>query len=144
MKSTRLATIFSLLLIGLTNIVSAQETQKPLTDAEMTQKLVGTWKANSKSPSGILSANGTYTIFSDGRFETTGTIVNNAGTKVTSLTFKGEWQVQAGVYIETVRKTSNSALMPVGRVSRHKIIQVDEKQWIYIHKGKTVTQERLE
>jgi hypothetical protein len=144
MKNTHLVTALSLFLIGLCNILSAQETQKPLSDAEMRQKIVGTWQLNSKSALGTLSAKGTYTIFTNGTFETKGTIVNNAGKKVATLNYEGEWQIQAGVFVETITKTSDPMLAPVGKVARDKIIKVDDKQRIYKREnGKTVTQERV-
>jgi hypothetical protein len=144
MKKAHLVMALSLFLIGLGNMLSAQEPQKAPSDAALRQKVVGTWQLNRKSALGTLSVQGTYTIFSNGRFETKGTIVNNAGKKVATLSYEGEWQIQAGVFIETVTKTSHPILARVGTVARDKIIKVDDKQWIFkTEKGKTVTQERV-
>ena len=127
MMTIRLLSIFSLLAFSLTETKSAGNPQTPPSDADIRQKVVGTWTVGMQSAGGI-SIKGTVTIASDGGFVSSMTIVGHDSKQ--EVSYEGTWQVKGGALIETVTK-SDSKMTPVGVVTRDRIISVDEYQLVY-------------
>ena len=105
MRTIRLLSIFSLLAISLTEVKLVGNPQTPPSDAEIRQKVVGTWTVDMQSPGGI-SVKGTVTIASDGSFVSNMTIVGHDSKQ--EVSYEGTWQVKDGALIETVTKSDSS------------------------------------
>jgi hypothetical protein len=131
--------ISSLIAMSATNIQSAVESQGPLSDTGIRQKIVGTWIVDSHSPSGS-SMKGTVIILSDGSLVAKVTIIRKNSEE--DFEYEGTWQVKDGFLIETVTR-SHSRLAVKGHVTRDKIIRLDTHELAYqTETGRIVTRKR--
>lgn len=119
----RVITIFalSLLLIGCSQ-------KQPLTDAEISNKIVGVWKVNETAPSGVTSS-GTVSVFKDG--SVTCDVKYVRGTRDLLMSYTASWRVENGFLIEAIKTTSNSNLLAVGFVTRDKVLSLDEQTFVF-------------
>lgn len=132
-------TVFCLLAIGLTFVRPAFASHEQLTDDGIRQKVVGTWIVDRQSSNG-LSIEGTVKILSDGSFVSKATLI--LGEKKQEDGYEGTWQVMSGYLIETITKTS-SKIHRVGKITRDKIIHVDNSELSYLtESGDVVTRKR--
>jgi hypothetical protein len=137
-KSKTLLLISSLLIINLPNAWSASEIQKSQTDDEIRQNIVGSWIIDTQSSDGI-SINGIISIDLDNTLALKATITKGEGRR--DFEVNGTWQVKEGYLVETV--VSDTLLNLIGKVTRDKIISVDDYELTYqTENGKTVTRER--
>ncbi len=104
-------------------------------DAELRQKITGTWTVNSN---GI---NGTISVASDGSFISKFSVI---GTKITSeLIYQGTWRVKDGVLITTITNVDGlEPHEPVGKIRNMKILHMDEHEMAYLVNGETITARR--
>lgn len=134
MKRLHILAVFLFWPISLPNILLAGELQKLPGDTEIRQKIVGTWVVD------IPPIKGTVTIISGGRFVSQAAI--SLANNTQEIRYEGAWQIDGGILIEEIKK-SDSKLVPVGLVSRDKIIRLNDQELVYLtEKGKTVTRER--
>jgi hypothetical protein len=113
---------------------------KPLTDADITDRIVGSWKVDSVLPTGV-TASGTVSIFRDGSLTCNTEFVRE--TRTLNMSYTGTWRADKGLLIETIKTTSNSNLLAVGFVTRDKILQLDDKKLVFeMESGNTITRER--
>ena len=119
----RVTTIFafSLLLIGCSQ-------KQPLTDAEISNKIVGVWKVNETAPSGV-SSSGTVSVFKDG--SVTCDVKYVRGPRDLLMNYTASWQVENGFLIEAIKTTSNSNLLAVGFVTRDKVLSLDDQKFVF-------------
>ncbi len=130
---TFLFAVFSLLITGLASVLAAEPKNMP-SDFEIRQQVVGTWTVD------MPPIKGTVTIASDGRFISQGTI--NLANNTLNIRYEGSWRIEDGILIEEITK-SDSELLPVGHITRDKIIHINDNELVYLTKsGKTITRER--
>lgn len=133
MKRIFVMAAFSLLTTGLANALTVEPQNVP-GDSEIRQQIVGTWTVD------MPPIKGTVTIVSGGRFVSQGII--NLANDTLDIRYEGSWRIDGGVLIEEITK-SNSELLPVGRITRDKIIRINNKELVYLtESGKTVTRKR--
>jgi len=139
MKKLHIFALLSLLAISIPSVLATTEPQKEASDAEIRQKVVGVWIVDIYSTNGG-SIKGTVTIVSDSKFISKATVT--AGDKKQEMNYEGIWQAKDGYLIETITKSS-SKIIPVGKVTRDKIIHVDDKELVFqTESGKIVTRKR--
>jgi hypothetical protein len=139
MKKIHLIAILSLFATNITTALASTEPQKDPSDAEIRQKVVGTWFVDLHSSNGVSIA-GTVTIVSDSKFISKATMT--IGDKKQEVNYEGTWQAKDGFLIETITK-SGAKFAPVGKVTRDKIINVDDQELvIQTESGKIETRKR--
>jgi hypothetical protein len=139
MKSKYLVVILSLITIGLPFAWSASEPQHDLTDDDIRQKIVGTWLVETHLSNGN-SVIGTETILLSNSMVSKATLT--IGDTKEELEYNATWQVKDGYLIETVTK-SNSERIPLGKITRDKVVTLDDKVFIFqTEGGRTVTRKR--
>jgi hypothetical protein len=125
---------FSFLAIILSKSALATELQKLPSDPEFRQQVVGTWIVD------MPPIKGTVTIIAGGRFFSQGEI--NLANDTIEIRYEGAWRIDSGILIEEIMK-SNTELLPVGHVTRDKIIRVNDQELVFqTEAGKTVTRKR--
>lgn len=125
--------VFSLLTTGFASVLAAELKNMP-SDSEIRQQVVGTWTVD------MPPIKGTVTIVSDGHFISQGTI--NLANDTLNIRYEGSWRIEDETLIEEITK-SDSELLPVGHITRDKIIHINDKELVYLTKsGKTITRER--
>jgi len=139
MKKLHIITLLSLLAVNIPSVLAATETQKEPSDAEIRQKVVGTWIVDIHSTNGV-SIEGTVTFVSDSEFISKATVT--VSDKKQEMKYEGIWQAKDGYLIETITK-SNSKTIPIGKVTRDKIIRVDDQELVFqTEHGKIETRKR--
>ena len=124
---------FSVLLVGCSK-------EQPLTDAEISNKIVGVWRVNETAPSGV-SSSGTVSVFKDG--SVTCGVKYVRGTRDLLMSYTASWQVENGYLIEAIKTTSNSNLLAVGFVTRDKVLSLDDRKFIFeTESGHKIVRER--
>ena len=106
MKKTFLLTTIILVQIGLNNLVSAQEAPKQLPDAELRQKLMGTWSLDKVSATGRVRTFGSIVLAANGAYAEqmrVGPVNDPSGNKTDTFTSSGTWLVKEGSLLKTVR-----------------------------------------
>ena len=91
-------------------------------DSALHQKIVGTW---AWTPVEAQTSGGVTTFAANGNFVFKGT--NRWATGAKEFSYEGTWQIQDGILIFTLTKTSEPKYMPVGKVDRCKIIRADDR-----------------
>jgi len=84
---------------------------KPLTDVDIAEKIVGNWKVNGTSPRGV-SSSGVVSILGDGSVTCNAKYVS--GDRELLMQYTASWRVENGILIEAIKTTSNSNLLAVG------------------------------
>jgi hypothetical protein len=102
--------------------------EKPLSDAEISDRIVGIWKVNETAPSGV-SSSGTVSIFRDGSVACDVKYVR--GERNLVMNYTASWQVENGILIEAIKTTSNSNLLAVGFVTRDKVLSLDDQKFVF-------------
>jgi hypothetical protein len=139
MRARLTSTLFALSLL-LTGCSQDGNSKKPLTDAGIAEKIVGTWKVDGASPSGV-SASGTVSILGDGSLTCNTKFLR--GERELNIEYTGTWRVEKGFLVETIKTTSNSNLLAVGFVTRDKILHLDNQKLVFeTENGNTVTRNR--
>jgi len=114
--------------------------EKPLSDAEISDKIVGIWKVNETAPSGV-SSSGTVSIFKDGRVACDVTYVR--GERSLVMNYTASWRVENRMLIETIKTTSNSNLLAVGFVTHDKVLNLDDQKFAFeTETGNKILRER--
>jgi hypothetical protein len=114
--------------------------EKRLTDAEISNRIVGIWKVNETAPSG-LSSSGTISIFKDGNVACE--VKYLRGDRNLIMNYTASWQVENGILIETIKSTSNSNLLAVGFVTRDKVLSLDDRKFVFeTETGNKILRER--
>jgi len=130
------STLFALSLL----LTGCSHKSKPLTDADIEEKIVGTWQVDGTSPSGVL-ANGTVSILGDGSLTCNTKYLR--GARALNIEYTGTWRVENGFLVETIKTTSNSNLLAVGFVTRDRILRLDNQKLVFeTENGSTVTRNR--
>lgn len=110
----------------------AQETQKPLGDAELRQKVTGVWKGNNKFLDRAIEY--TSTFAPNGNYARQSVISH--GTEKKNSTAFGTWQIKDGVLITTVTKFDPMPQGAIGHdiaggmLDRHKIVSVNDHELV--------------
>ena len=139
MKLLPRLTLFSLLALGITTVPAAFESSTASGDARIRQKIVGTWIVDRQSPAGII-IKATVTLNLDGQFTTKGTVTRDGSRQ--TIECAGTWQVKEGMLIETITK-SGSKNVPLGLVTRDKIIRVNDRELVFqAESGEVETRQR--
>ena len=113
----------------------------PLSDVEIAEKLVGSWKVNETSAHGV-SSSGMVSILGDGSVRCNAKYVR--GERELAINYTASWQVENGVLIETIKTTSDSNLLAVGFVTRDKVMSLDDQELIFETEiGNKITRERI-
>jgi len=140
MKHNRQISAFFALSLLLAGCSRDGDLQKPLTDAEITKRIVGSWKTDGKTASGAL-AGGTVSIAGDGSLICRTKFLREK--RELNIEYTGEWRVEKGVLIETIKTTSNSNLLAVGLVTRDRILRLDSQKLVFeTESGNTVLRDR--
>ena len=114
--------------------------EKPLSDAEISDKIVGIWKVNETAPSGM-SSSGTVSIFKDGSVACDVKYVRGESNLV--MNYTASWHVENRMLIETIKTTSNSNLLAVGFVTRDKVLNLDDQKFVFeTETGNKILRER--
>ena len=139
MKTLHIFVLLSLLAISIPSVLATTDPQKEASDAEIRQNVVGVWIVDIHSTNGG-SIEGTVTIASDSKFVSKATVT--VGDKKQEMEYEGTWQAKDGYLIEMITKSS-SKVIPVGKVTRDKIIRVDDQELVFqTESGKMVTRKR--
>jgi hypothetical protein len=139
MKQAYLYTMLGVLAFSNRGVYAGNEAQNVPSDAELREKVAGTWIVDSQSPKGI-SIKGTVTILADKRFISRATVT--IGDQKQEIGYEGRWEVKDGFLIETITK-SNTKMAPVGDTTRDKIIRVNNEELVYqTEQGQTITRKR--
>jgi hypothetical protein len=127
MRVTVTSTIFALgwLLMGCSHDNSSE---KPLSDSDISERIVGTWKVNETSPNGV-SSSGTVSILRDGSVTCAAKYVR--GERDLIMNYTASWQVENGFLIETIKTTGNSNLLAIGFVTRDKVLSLDDQKFVF-------------
>ena len=140
MKHNRPTFVFFALSLLLAGCSHDGDSKKTLTDAEIAERIVGSWKTDGKTASGAL-ASGTVSIAGDGSLMCKTKFLR--GERELNIEYTGEWRVEKGVLIETIKTTSHSNLLAVGLVTRDKILRLDDQKLVFeTESGSTVTRDR--
>ena len=113
-----------LLLISFITVCSVQAKDVNSIDTDFRKKLVGVWLVEHKSPR--LTANGEVNLISDGTFNTWTNLISK-GKIIKSIRYKGFWEVNNGILIETITEANDPKA--VGKVTKDKILRVDDKEF---------------
>lgn len=123
-------------------ILAADNQEKiRLSDTEIRLRIVGIWIVDFKSFNDT-AMSGSTSISGDGIFSTIAVIVK--GKQKANLIYEGVWEVKDGFLIETVNKSSNPQIVPLGKVTRDYVIRLDENEFVYrTEDGKIKTRKRI-
>jgi hypothetical protein len=114
---------------------------KPLSDAEISDRIVGIWKVNETAPSGV-SSSGTVSIFKDGSVACD--VKYSRGTRDLVMDYTASWRVENGFLIEVIKTTSDSNLLAVGFVTRDKVLRLDDQKIVFeMETGNKIIRERI-
>ena len=139
MRARLSSALFALNLL-LTGCSHDGNSKKPLADASIVEKIVGTWKVDGTSPSGVL-ANGSVIILEDGSLTCSTKFLR--GERELNIKYTASWRVEKGFLIETIKTTSNSNLLAAGLVTRDKILRLDNQKLVFeMENGNTVARDR--
>ena len=106
-------------------LMSAEEHQANQSDAEINQKIIGTWIVDiDELPA--FSAKGTETFSSDGSYVVKATIIQHG--KQREEQFEGKWQIKDGFLIGTNFMHD-----------KNKILRVDDDELVYLSDGRLST-----
>lgn len=117
-------------MIGFCRVQSADEAApqpSPPSDAQIIQKIVGTWLVELSGKGATLK--GTETFLADGKIVSKYHITGIHGD--VDVVSNSTWQVKDGVLTETLTETSNPKMETVGTTSHRKIIRVDDEELVY-------------
>jgi len=129
MKALNFITTLTLLFLSVAVVRSADNVQKPMSDAEITRKLIGVWLVDVQSADGSSSLKGTITMDKTGGMIAVNKITGK--NRNVEVQYSGTWQVKDGILLENVMVTSNPVLLPVPTVYREKIIRLNEDELVY-------------
>jgi hypothetical protein len=122
-----------LLLPDLSRAEQGSVTNTSQDDAELRQKIIGTWATDG------LCLKGSTTFVPDGMAVSQNSVVStNCNVRVATY-IEETWQIQDSVMTATVTKSSNPDLTPVGWVSRARIIRIDDGEAVTVTVGIGVT-----
>jgi major membrane immunogen (membrane-anchored lipoprotein) len=114
--------------------VTAEEIQKPPSDAELRQKVTGVWKYNHKSLLGN-PVEDTFTFAPNGNYAKQVVIIH--GTERKNYTGFGTWQIKDGVLTTTVTKFDpmpqgviGHDIAAGGMLDQHKIVSVNDHELV--------------
>jgi hypothetical protein len=112
----------------------------PQSDAEICQKIIGTWIIDIGTTNETLSAKGTETYSSNGCFIVKMTILD--GGKEHQERFEGVWHIEGGILIDSV----TNALGVLGGAPKNyeyaRVIRVDDRELILKSAGLTIKRKR--
>jgi hypothetical protein len=128
MKIFYLIAIFSLLAGNLGRIQAADEAQKSQSDAEIRQKIVGTWIIDEVTSNGTYSAKGTITYASDSNYVAKATVVEGGRTR--NVKYEGMWQVENGILTDTITYAIGIEGTPAKNFEHCKIICVNDQELV--------------
>ncbi len=97
-----------------------------LTDAEVSQKLVGKWKE--EGTDGGVTTIVTNEFTADGKYVCNGTMRRPGGD--TKLAITSTWQVTGGVLVYTI-ETSQPSWYKKGEQMKDKVLAIDEREFKY-------------
>jgi hypothetical protein len=124
MKTRLFLTVIGCLVLADFDILPAQLPA----DAEATAKLVGTWVIPKAYRNAALKGGETT-------FEAGGTFTSFALLKIKDqqvrIEVQGKWKVEKGVVIEQITKSSKEQMVPVGLITRDKILELTENTYLY-------------
>jgi hypothetical protein len=118
---------------------TVQETQEPLSDAELRQKITGVWKyTNTNKIFGITTEN-TFTFAQNGNYAKQAVTIHKTDRQ--DFLGLGTWQIKDGVLITTLTKADpipqgavgddlRKGLANGGFVNQHKIISVNDHELV--------------
>lgn len=120
-----LALLFSMFLTEfLSHGQSGVTTNAPLIDSELRKRILGTWGAEGRC------LHGRFTFAPDGtKISTNWVAGTNCNVKIVSRA-EATWLIQDGFLISKTTKTTDPELAPLGRVSRTKIIRLDDTELV--------------
>ena len=117
---------------------SAEKSKSPAFDAE---KLIGKWKHVSKSEGMTIS--GRTELKKDGTMTANGKITIDG--KSTKVALEGTWKLNGDILEETVTKSNQPDLVPVGTVTKDKVLKVTDTEFTYEdEEGEEITETRIE
>jgi len=97
-----------------------------LPDSRIRQRLVGQWSDVIQGDAVTVKSTDTYV--SDGTFAVEGEIHPKDGTPFT-VKVDGHWEVKNGVVISTVTRSSDVSLVPVGTITRDRVLLINSKEF---------------
>ena len=105
------------------------------------EKLIGKWKHVTKEEG--LTIVGRTELKKDGTMTASGKFTVDG--KSTKISLEGTWALNGDILEETVTKSSQPDLIPVGTVTKDKVLKVTETEFTYEdEEGKEVTETRIE
>jgi len=128
MKTLKIMLWILLSLTALVVLASGNQEKPRLDDAEIRQRIVGTWLVDLKSHSGK-SMDGSVSFLSNGTCSAEAVIIKDE--LKNELHYECAWEVKDGFLIETVMKTNNPRLISFGKITRDYVILLDAKQFVY-------------
>lgn len=109
------------ILLAATTTVSAE----PPDDTMTSKLMIGSWTCQKEET----SPEGGFTFYSNGTFISYGVFV--FGEQQIRIDVEGTWEVQNGVLIEQIKKSSHPDLVPVGLITRDTLLEVTNKVYRY-------------
>ena len=101
-------------------------------DIEITKLLVGNWDFRSVSST---VKEGTFTFRADGTFSSHGLF--HVGPREFRIDAEGTWQVKNGLLVEKLTKCSDPTTIPVGQITRDKVLSITTKKFRFEMEGGT-------
>lgn len=139
MKINLIATLFMVFGFGPYALAQKPVMSKP-SDKKYEKLILGLWKADYKV--GLAKLIGFSNYKSDKSFSAHGklTVLNTTQ----SFTTEGTWHIKNGMLIAKVLKSSNSEMLPIGLVTKDKIIVLNKTTYTYKdHEGTIFTDKRM-
>ena len=117
-------------------LTACSRRDKQLGDAELRQRLTGTWKVEVLGPDGSSDTQGTFTVAEDDSYRSE--LVTSVSNEMRPVTLRGFVRVQAGYLVETTTnavphwlpEAKRGSLPRGGATSRSKILRLDDQQLV--------------
>ena len=121
--------------------VIADKSAPSQSDAEIRQKIVGTWIIDVGTTNGAYSAKGTVTYSTNGCYVAKARVLD--GGKAHEERYEGLWHVEDGVLTDTVTNTVGIPF-PQGNIFEHaKVLRVNENELV-LESGKRIKHKEIE
>lgn len=109
-------------------------------DADISNRMIGTWKVDETNSNGI-TARGQDSFFQNGTFAAKGAF--SRGDRHVHIAFAGTWQINQGVLVETITNSDNANLH-IGLITRDKIVSIDSRRYVFRDDdGKLISRDRI-
>jgi hypothetical protein len=98
-------------------------------DEKFTKKIIGTWEMRRIEDESVVVAQESF--YPSQQFNGTANAVNKDG-KTIYIRYSGTWKIENGYLYYKVTSSSKTDLMPVGDLNANKIVNITDKDYVYI------------